>query len=590
VDPLDRFREIVVVDSEFVAAPSERPVPVCVCAKLLRSGQEIMVWRDEMGATPPYPIGDDVLFVAFAAAAELEVHLALGWPLPAHVLDLRVEHINQTGISERNEGQVRAKPPRALLAVLRHYGIKDGDAAIKDAMRSLIMTGAWPAIEAKRGEILRYCLNDAAALGPLLWKLLPGIRNFDQALRRGEYVALTAEVCHNGIPFDSWAMGRLQQREIRQALRLRLVSNESLAFGLYDGATLKQARLKEFAVRHKLPWKRTPTGRLSTSRETFEYIARDHPEFAGLAEIQKTLSMLHEFELAAGADDRCRTPIWAFSTITGRMAPNGSAYPFTTAAWTRNLITPAPGTALAYLDFASMEFGVAAGLSRCEPMIRDYREGDPYLGFGIEAGLAPLGATTQTHATFRERLKPMLLAIQYGGGDALVAGRLGIDQRAGARLVELHHQKYPGYWDWSDRQLYVAFADGVLITRDGWQCRVSSRTSEFTARNWLIQALSAGIFRYAGLMARRLRIKICAVVHDALLIEVPADRIEEEVARATLCLERASRMFLHDLVLRVDAKIIREGERFTDKRGGKLWDYVERTLQELDQVDLRHVA
>ena len=30
-------------------------------------------------------------------------------------------------------------------------------------------------------------------------------------------------------------MGRLQQREIRQALRLRLVSNESLAFGLYEG-------------------------------------------------------------------------------------------------------------------------------------------------------------------------------------------------------------------------------------------------------------------------------------------------------------------------------------------------------------------
>lgn len=147
MDPFDRFREIVVVDTEFIARPSERPDPVCACAKLLRSGQEVMAWCDELGAVPPYPIGDDVLFVSFAAAAELEVHLALGWPMPAHVLDLRVEHINQTGISERNEGQARAKPPRALIAVLRHYGIKDGDAAIKDEMRGLIMTGAWPAIE-----------------------------------------------------------------------------------------------------------------------------------------------------------------------------------------------------------------------------------------------------------------------------------------------------------------------------------------------------------------------------------------------------------------------------------------------------------
>ena len=37
------------------------------------------------------------------------------------------------------------------------------------------------------------------------------------------------------------------------------------------------------------------------------------------------------------SDNRCRTPIWAFSTITARMAPGGSAYPFTTAAWTRHI-------------------------------------------------------------------------------------------------------------------------------------------------------------------------------------------------------------------------------------------------------------
>src|SRR4051794_38891624 len=127
---LDRFREIVLLDTEFYAAPSEHPVPVCACAKLLRSGREIMVWRDELGAVPPYPVDDDTLIVCFAAAAELEVHLALGWELPANVLDLRVEHIHQTGASEKDEGQFRKKPPRALLDVLRSYGIKDGDAAI----------------------------------------------------------------------------------------------------------------------------------------------------------------------------------------------------------------------------------------------------------------------------------------------------------------------------------------------------------------------------------------------------------------------------------------------------------------------------
>ena len=111
MDPLARYREIVLLDTEFYAAPSEHPVPVCVCARLLRSGREIMAWHDELGPAPPYPIGDDVLVVCFAAAAELEVHLALGWELPANVLDLRVEHIHQTGVSEKDEGQFARNRP-----------------------------------------------------------------------------------------------------------------------------------------------------------------------------------------------------------------------------------------------------------------------------------------------------------------------------------------------------------------------------------------------------------------------------------------------------------------------------------------------
>jgi len=88
------------------------------------------------------------------------------------------------------------------------------------------------------------------------------------------------------------------------------------------------------------------------------------------------------------------------------------------------------------------------------------------------------------------------------------------------------------------------------------------------------------------LMMRKLGIRIIAVVHDAVLVEAPADLIEEEVARATICLERASRRFLRGLTLRVDTKIIREGQRFEDKRGAGVWAFVERTLQEMDEGKL----
>jgi len=67
------------------------------------------------------------------------------------------------------------------------------------------------------------------------------------------------------------------------------------------------------------------------------------------------------------------------------------------------------------------------------------------------------------------------------------------------------------------------------------------------------------------------------------LLEVPKDRVQLEQARAVRCLERASRRFLHGFTLRVDPKIIREGERFIDLRGEKTWAFVERTLQELEE-------
>ena len=155
---------------------------------------------------------------------------------------------------------------------------------------------------------MRYCLSDAAALGPLLAKLVPGIRNFDQALRRGEYVGLTAEICHRGIPFDSAAIGQLQRKDIRQALRLRLVSDQDLTQGLYEGATLKQAlarrvraaaRAAMAAHRNRADCRKRPRRSSGSPEES------PHSEFAGLAEIKKTRRIAARIP----ADRRCRRPM-----------------------------------------------------------------------------------------------------------------------------------------------------------------------------------------------------------------------------------------------------------------------------------------
>jgi DNA polymerase-1 len=58
---LDSFRHIIIADFEFEFGghAGNRPRPVCMVAKDLRSGHEWQLWRGEFGTAPLFPIGAD---------------------------------------------------------------------------------------------------------------------------------------------------------------------------------------------------------------------------------------------------------------------------------------------------------------------------------------------------------------------------------------------------------------------------------------------------------------------------------------------------------------------------------------------------
>jgi hypothetical protein len=73
-------------------------------------------------------------------------------------------------------------------------------------------------------------------------------------------------------------------------------------------------------------------------------------------------------------------------------------------------------------------------------------------------------------------------------------------------------------------------------------------------------------------MAHRRGIRLCAPVHDAVLIEAPIDEIENDVAVMREIMRRASRIVFNDEAdgpyeLRTDAVIVRYPDRYMDKRG-----------------------
>ena len=257
--------------------------------------------------------------------------------------------------------------------------------------------------------------------------------------------------------------------------------------------------------------------------------------------------------------------------------------------------------AVAYIDYSSMEFLLAASLSdkHCgsvNNMLDMYNSGDPYLAFAQRVGAIPHDITTamikrpEEHVThnltleqlehygfIRDKYKQMLLATQYHISSEALAGRLGVSVLEAHEMLSQHYDLFAQYWAWSDDWVQHALQSGLMQTALGWTCRTG--ITEFNDRsmcNWPIQAAGADILRIACIMAVRHGIKLLAPVHDAVLIEAPIDRIEADVALMQEIMRRASRIVLnvdasgtHEL--RTDYKIVRYPDRYSDKRGAKIF-------------------
>ena len=148
---LPEYEQIWLWDFEYVAKPGEHPDVVCLCARELRSGQTLRLWRDQL-STPPFRTDAGVLFVCFAATAEVACHLALGWPVPEKILDLSPVFRCEVNGREVPEG-------KGLLGALAYFGVSSIGAKRKDAMRTRILQG-WPFSPEEQEQILDYCASD----------------------------------------------------------------------------------------------------------------------------------------------------------------------------------------------------------------------------------------------------------------------------------------------------------------------------------------------------------------------------------------------------------------------------------------------
>lgn len=556
------------VDFEFHPANGREgnpPVPVCMVARELHSGRTLRFWQQELArlASAPFPTDETALFVAYYAPAEMGCFIALDWPMPVNVLDLFIAF-------RRHTNGKRIPTGNGLLGALAYYGLDALAADEKDAMRDLVLRGGpWDAAEQR--AILDYCESDVLALAKLL-PAMQGAIDWPRASLQGRYSIAVAQIEANGVPVDTEALAALKSGW--QGIQHRLIAAVDAGFGVYEGTTFKLERFERYLAAHRIAWPRLPSGGLDLQDDTFKDMARMHPQLSPLRELRGALSQMRLSDLAVGDDGRNRCMLSMFRSKTGRNQPSNTRFIFGPSVWLRGLIQPLEGYGLAYVDWSQQEFGIAAALSGDTAMMAAYASGDPYLAFAKQAGAVPQDATKHSHKAVRDQFKACVLAVQYGMGAESLAYRINQPTARARELLDLHRRTYRRFWAWSDGVLHQALLGGRIWTTFGWQLFVDDTPNGRSLCNFPMQANGAEMLRLACIRLIGDGVRVCAPVHDAILIEAPLADLDTVVAHTQAVMRAASAAVLGGFMLESDAKIVRAPDRYMDERGTAMWNMV----------------
>lgn len=571
------FRYIVTLDSEFhfgghampaeAGRSGERPQPVCLVAKELRSGR---VWRlccGEFGtqqpfpAQPPFPIGDDAVVCAHYASADLGCFWPLGWQQPKNVIDTFVEF--RARINGRYHGA-------GLIDAATYFGIDAIESAAKKSMVAIILRGPpWTAEE--QALIVHYCEGDVLLLERVFLAMLSGI-DLPRALLRGRFMKAAAAIERNGTPIDTVTLELLRRHWA--GIQDELIAEIDRDYGVYDGRSFRRDRWQRWLIERGIPWPTTETGQLKLDDDTFRSMAKAYPQVSAMRELRSALSEMRLNDLAVGSDGRNRTILSAFRSRTGRCQPSNTRFIFGPSVWLRGLIKPPEGWGIAYIDWCQQEFAIAAMLSGDEAMQAAYLSGDPYLAFAKQAGAVPADATKQSHGPERELFKQCVLAVAYGMEAKSLALRIGQPEIVARMLLQVHRETYRKFWTWSDSIVDRAMLGFPLVTAFGWPLRVGVDPNPRSLRNYPCQANGAECLRLAACFATEQNIEVCALIHDAVLIAAPLEQLDHDIERMREALALASRIVLDGFEMRTDVNVIRFPDRYQDPRGDVMWDRV----------------
>jgi DNA polymerase-1 len=398
---------------------------------------------------------------------------------------------------------------------------------------------------------------DAAGLGKLL-------REVEMPLSE-----ILAAMELAGIELDVAALRKLGGevdvllREIEERAKALIASDPKVENGAdaarnFNIASPKQIETLLFDVLELPVVKRTKTGR-STDADVLEELEDKHALPGVILEHRALFKLKGTYldalpKLVSPRTGRIHTCYQQHVAATGRLSstdPNLQNIPIRTELGRKirgTFVAPA-GHVLMSADYSQIELRVLADLSKDPILVDAFQRGeDIHTRTARELFLHDVDSTAEPSKELRRRAKAVNFGVVYGQGEAALAKSLDISREEAGGFIARYFERYAGVRTYMDEQIELARkGEGVrtLLGRRRFLPDIHSPNralrmqAERIARNTPIQGTAADILKLAMVALRDPVVpgaRMLLTVHDELVFEVPAERVEEasKIVRAKM--------------------------------------------------------
>lgn len=635
---LYRANDIIPIDFEFNSSNEEFVNLVCVSYSV--NGFAYREWlhndKEAQGRVAAHlgKLGQEgYTFLCFSAVAEGRSFTALGLnPHDYQWIDLYPEWKQLTYNNENREygvyfycgAQFCSYPPSYdarknegvdnnaigygmadMVAQLFHINI---DKTHKTKMRDLIIANLPEYSPEQQVAIMDYCDSDIVYLKPSLnvvntdHKRIAGFTDeelWNVQLNRADYMISLAKMEQEGYPILRGKIQNLRNNyeSVKDMYITELVENQYPFFARKRRKKnqkrgdweQKYEAFESFILSRGLEkeWPLTGKGKFSGEKDTLKHYSKENPEIKSLLSTRNRITQIKWFTFNPdkpnddifrniGSDDRLRSFLGGYGTMTSRNAPRAKKFIPAMSAWLRSLIRPPEGYSIIGADWSSQENYIAAWMSRDVKLIEAYISGDPYLAFAKEAKAVPreanpkickaplllyadlvdpkilfkmsheeIDALIDSHPERREEyeifkghqeqrklFKATVLGLSYGLGVTGLRDKLETDMgrpvtlAEAKKLVQLHKKTYHVYWDWAISNSDHHNLHKSLVLSDGWYCGPDN-DNILSVRNFPVQGTGAVIMREAVKRAHKAGLRILSPLHDALYIICKDEDVEK---------------------------------------------------------------